>query len=66
VLLIHGERDEVFPVADCKRLAERLRANGTPVEVRIFPEAGHNFGEETGPVVRAQMGWAIRRRQRAN
>jgi dienelactone hydrolase len=53
VLLIHGERDEVFPVADCKRLAERLRANGTPVEVRIFPEAGHVFGEESGPVVRA-------------
>ncbi|MCC6822753.1 MAG: prolyl oligopeptidase family serine peptidase [Verrucomicrobia subdivision 3 bacterium] len=53
VLLIHGERDEVFPVADCKRLAERLRANGTPVEVRILPECGHVFGEDSGPVVRA-------------
>ena len=53
VLLIHGERDEVFPVADCKRVAERLRADGTPVEVWILPELGHGFGEETGPVVRA-------------
>ena len=53
VLLIHGERDEVFPVADCRRLAERLRANGTPVEVRIFPEMGHVAGENSGPIVRA-------------
>lgn len=53
VLLIHGGRDEVFPVADCKRLAERLRANGTPVEVRILPESGHVSGEDSGPVVRA-------------
>jgi len=53
VLLIHGERDEVFPVADCKRLAERLRAYGTPVEVRIFSESGHGFVEDRGPVVRA-------------
>jgi predicted esterase len=53
VLLMHGERDEVFPVADCKRVAERLRANGTTVELRIFPEMGHVAGEESGPVVRA-------------
>ena len=53
VLLVHGERDDVFPVADCKRLAERLRASGTPVEVRVFPEFGHVCGPDSGPVVRA-------------
>ena len=53
VLLIHGERDEVFPVADCRRVAERLRANGTPVELQIIPEMGHVAGENSGPIVRA-------------
>jgi dienelactone hydrolase len=53
VLLIHGEQDEVFPVADCKRLAQRLREEGTPVEMRIFPGVGHGFGEDSGPIVRA-------------
>ena len=53
VLLIQGEEDEVFPVSDCKRLAELLRSNGTTVEVRILPESGHGFAEDRRPVVRA-------------
>ena len=59
VLLIDGERDKVFPVADCKRLAEQVRANGTSVEVRLFPESGHGFGEDSGPVVRALLHLAV-------
>ncbi|MCL4789932.1 MAG: dienelactone hydrolase family protein [Verrucomicrobia bacterium] len=52
VLLVHGGGDEVFPVADCQRLAERLRAGGTLVDVRMFPELGHSFGEESEAIMR--------------
>lgn len=52
VLLVHGQRDDVFPVADCQRLAGVFRSSGTAVDLRIFPEFGHGFGEESGAVVR--------------
>ena len=53
VLLVHGELDEVFPLKECQRLAEQLRASGMPVELRVLPQLGHGFGEEAGTVTRA-------------
>ena len=43
VLLIHGERDEVFPLSDAQRVASRLQSNGVPVEIKIMPGQGHGF-----------------------
>jgi len=53
VLLVHGEQDEVFPVADCRRVAGVLRDSGTAVDLRILPGLSHGFGEEHAVVLRA-------------
>ncbi|MBI5018619.1 MAG: prolyl oligopeptidase family serine peptidase [Deltaproteobacteria bacterium] len=46
LLLIHGERDEVIPVRHTLRLAEALRRQGKPHELRLFPEEGHVWTPE--------------------
>ena len=53
VLLVHGEQDEVFPVADVRRLAEWLRSQGVVVEAHILPGLSHGFGEDREVVMRA-------------
>ena len=52
VLLVHGEQDEIFPVADCRRVADVLRAGGTTVDLRILPGLSHGFGAEWSTVLR--------------
>jgi acetyl esterase/lipase len=52
VLLIHGEQDEIFPVADTKRLAAVLQTNGVRVELRIIPGLPHGLEPERGVVFR--------------
>jgi pimeloyl-ACP methyl ester carboxylesterase len=52
VLLIHGRQDEVFPVADTKRLAMVLETSGLPTELRIIPGASHGMEPERGVVFR--------------
>lgn len=45
VLVVHGERDDVIPVAHSRALAERARALGRPATAfryREVPDAGHN------------------------
>jgi len=44
LLLLHGERDEVFPVADAQRVAACLQTNGVPVELRVLPGESHGLG----------------------
>ncbi len=44
ILLIHGERDEVFPLSQAQRVAACLRTNGVPVELSVLPGEGHGFG----------------------
>lgn len=53
ILLIHGERDEVFPLSDTRRVAECLRSNGMPVELKVFGGEGHGFGANRLQVFRA-------------
>lgn len=53
VLLVNGEQDEVFPVADVRRLAGWLRSQGAVVEAHILPRLSHGFGEDRGVVMRA-------------
>src|SRR5690606_26464304 len=39
--VFHGEEDTVAPPEGPLRFVERLRAQGAPVRVTLFPEAGH-------------------------
>ena len=41
VLLIHGERDDVVPVAQSRDMDRALRRAGADVELLILEEAGH-------------------------
>ena len=42
MLLATGGADEVVPPRDTEALADALRATGSHVEVRVYPEVGHN------------------------
>jgi len=44
LLLLHGERDEVFPLADAQRVAACLETNGVAVELRVLPGESHGLG----------------------
>ncbi len=41
VVLVHGGRDEVFPLAEAERVRACLQSNGVPVEMKVFPEETH-------------------------
>jgi dipeptidyl aminopeptidase/acylaminoacyl peptidase len=43
VLLLHGARDERFPVRQAEAFAEKLKAHGVPVRLKIFPDAMHRI-----------------------
>jgi predicted esterase len=43
VLLLHGERDEVFPLSAAQRVAACLQTNGVPVELKVLPGEGHDL-----------------------
>jgi dipeptidyl aminopeptidase/acylaminoacyl peptidase len=43
ILLLHGAKDERIPVKQAKVFAEKLKAQGIPVKVVIFPRAGHGI-----------------------
>jgi predicted esterase len=44
VLLVHSERDEVFPLSEAQRVAACLQTNGVPVELKLLPGEGHSLG----------------------
>jgi dienelactone hydrolase len=52
-LILVGEADQDTPSVgiNCARAAERLRSAGRPVEVRLYPGAGHAF--DHGPTFHA-------------
>jgi len=52
ILLIHGEQDEIFPIADTKRLASVLQTSGLSVELKIIPGIAHGMESERGVVFR--------------
>jgi predicted esterase len=53
VLLVHGEGDEVFPVADIKRLGSTLQTRGVQVEIKTIPGLPHGLEPERGVIFRA-------------
>jgi dipeptidyl aminopeptidase/acylaminoacyl peptidase len=43
VLLLHGAQDDRFRLGQVEAFAEKLRATGVPVMLKIFPNAGHSM-----------------------
>ena len=43
VLILHGGKDDIFPVGQAERLAEKLTAKGLPVQLEIFRNYGHKL-----------------------
>jgi hypothetical protein len=52
VLLVQGEKDTLFPVADVQRLAALLRSNGVSVSSKILLNRGHGLEPEWLLVIR--------------
>ncbi len=44
VLMLLGGKDDWTPPEACQALAGAARATGNPVEVVVYPDAGHGFG----------------------
>ena len=45
VMMVHGDQDELLPVASMTEAAERLRDNGIEVETHVRPGLGHGIDE---------------------
>ena len=41
--MLHGEKDDLTPVQQARGFAESMKARGTAVESRYFPNARHNL-----------------------
>lgn len=52
VLLVHGEQDLTFPLADSKALAAVLQSNGLAAELKTIPGAPHGIEPDTGVIFR--------------
>jgi dienelactone hydrolase len=46
LLILTGEMDDWTPAEPCRQLAERSRAAGYPVEIKIYPGAHHSFDND--------------------
>lgn len=46
LLILTGEKDDWTPAEPCRHLAERSRAAGHPVEIKIYPDAHHAFDSD--------------------
>jgi len=53
VLLIHGDQDELFPVADTQLQARQWQTNDQPVTLCILPGLTHTLDPERGVIFRA-------------
>ena len=47
VLILHGEADPTIPVEEAYQLQKLLEKKGIPYEMKIYPDAGHGFEDET-------------------
>jgi dienelactone hydrolase len=62
VLIVHGDKDEVVPVAEAHKLRDLLKARQLTLEVQIYKGVGHVF---TGPGGKFQLLDALHARERA-
>lgn len=47
VLILHGEADQTVPVEEAYDLQRLLEKKGIPYEIKIYPDVGHAFDNET-------------------
>ena len=47
VLILHGEKDSTVPVEEAYRLQKLLEKKQIPYEIKIYPEVGHGFDDQT-------------------
>ena len=52
VLLVHGEQDQTFPVADTERMASLLLSNGVPTEIKVLLGLPHGLEPDREVVFR--------------
>jgi dienelactone hydrolase len=48
--ILVGEKDDWTPAAPCVALAERARARGAPIVIKVYPGAHHSFDAPSTPV----------------
>ena len=53
--LIHGDADDVVPIAQSEAMAEALRVVGVPVKYRRVPGSGHGPGLLADPEIAAEI-----------
>ena len=46
-LILHGESDDVVPVAEAHSLQQLLEQKNIPYEIKLYPGAGHSFDNDT-------------------
>jgi carboxymethylenebutenolidase len=46
VLILHGEADTTVPVEEAYKLQKLLEKKSVPYEIKIYPGAGHGFGDQ--------------------
>jgi len=49
-LILHGDQDEVVPLAQSEILYERLKSSALPVELVVVKNAGHSFHSEANKI----------------
>jgi carboxymethylenebutenolidase len=49
VLGLYGAKDAGVPIAEVEKFFAALKANGTPAELVVYPEAGHGFHADFRP-----------------
>jgi carboxymethylenebutenolidase len=47
VLILHGEDDATIPVEEAYNLKKLLEKKGIPYEIKIYPDSGHGFEDQT-------------------
>lgn len=52
ILFLHGNKDEVFPIQDMQRLADRLRTSGRTVTVKVLPGSSHGLDPDQCMIMR--------------
>lgn len=46
LLILIGEKDDWTPAEPCRQMAERSRAAGYPVDIKIYPDSLHSFDND--------------------
>ncbi|MHB0876730.1 MAG: alpha/beta hydrolase family protein, partial [Anaerolineae bacterium] len=61
-LILHGDQDQRVPLSQGRELYNVLKRQGTPVEMVIYPRAGHGVSEprQIIDVCRRTMEWLLR------